>query len=92
MDSAPMENNHHYNHYHHHYHHTFLWILSVVQITLGSRMELVNRATLQPVEEGFIQYVPSSGDFVVRDFNRVLPSGSFYWSLPRQYLGNRVSS
>ena len=62
-----------------------------MQITLGSRLELVRRANLLPVEEGFIQYVPSSREFVVQDFNRAFPSGSYYWSLPRQYLGNRVS-
>ncbi|XP_076452135.1 basement membrane-specific heparan sulfate proteoglycan core protein-like isoform X4 [Babylonia areolata] len=66
--------------------------LQISQITLGNRMELVRRTTLQPVEEGFIQYVPSSGDFAVQDFGRTLPSGSYYWSLPRQYLGNRLTS
>ena len=40
MDVAPVEENH-YDH-HLHYHHTFLWILSVVHITLGSHMDLVN--------------------------------------------------
>nr|KAG5704759.1 hypothetical protein BaRGS_005215 [Batillaria attramentaria] len=66
--------------------------LQISQITLGNRLELVRRATLLPVEEGFVQYIPSSGEFLVQDFNRALPTGSFYWSLPRQYLGNRLTS
>jgi hypothetical protein len=62
----------------------------VFQITMGNRIELVRRANLLPAEAGLIQYIPTSGEFAVQDFNRVLPNGPYYWSLPAQYLGNRV--
>ncbi|XP_070207543.1 basement membrane-specific heparan sulfate proteoglycan core protein-like isoform X4 [Littorina saxatilis] len=66
--------------------------MQISQITMGSRLELVQRATLLPVEEGFIQYISSSSEFAVQDFNRAFPSGTYYWSLPAQYLGNRLTS
>ena len=61
------------------------------QITLGNRVELVRRPTMEPAEQAFIQYIPSSREFQVQDFNTVLRTGSYYWSLPYQYLSKRVS-
>ncbi|XP_025082607.1 basement membrane-specific heparan sulfate proteoglycan core protein-like isoform X8 [Pomacea canaliculata] len=66
--------------------------LQISQITLGNQLQLVRRTTLQPVEEGFVRYIPSSGEFLVQDLSRTLPSDTYYWSLPRQYLGNRLTS
>ncbi|XP_067659130.1 basement membrane-specific heparan sulfate proteoglycan core protein-like isoform X2 [Haliotis asinina] len=62
------------------------------QITLGNQIKMVRRADLLPVEEGFIQFLPTSRQFSVSDFDRVLQQGSYYWSLPSQYLGNRLTS
>ncbi|BFZ23346.1 hypothetical protein BsWGS_26385 [Bradybaena similaris] len=66
--------------------------LQISQITLGNQVALVRRTTLEPTEQGFIQYIPSSREFEVREFNNVLRSGSYYWSLPYQYLSKRLSS
>ncbi|XP_012944719.1 basement membrane-specific heparan sulfate proteoglycan core protein [Aplysia californica] len=66
--------------------------LQLSQITLGNRVELVRRTTLEPAEQAFIQYIPSSRQFQVDDFNSVLRTGSYYWSLPYQYLSKRLSS
>uniref|UniRef100_A0A0B7ATX1 Basement membrane-specific heparan sulfate proteoglycan core protein n=1 Tax=Arion vulgaris TaxID=1028688 RepID=A0A0B7ATX1_9EUPU len=66
--------------------------LQISQVTLGNQVALVRRTTLEPTEQGFIQYIPSSREFEVRDFNNILRSGSYYWSLPYQYLSKRLSS
>ncbi|XP_048238836.1 basement membrane-specific heparan sulfate proteoglycan core protein-like isoform X2 [Haliotis rufescens] len=62
------------------------------QITLGNQIQMVRRGDLLPVEDGFIQFLPTSRQFSVSDFDRVLQQGSYYWSLPSQYLGNRLTS
>ncbi|XP_041377591.1 basement membrane-specific heparan sulfate proteoglycan core protein-like isoform X3 [Gigantopelta aegis] len=62
------------------------------KITLGNQIHMIRRGDLSPVEEGFIQFVPSSRQFIVRDFRRQFPHGSYYWSLPTQFLGNRLTS
>ncbi|CAL1546871.1 unnamed protein product [Lymnaea stagnalis] len=66
--------------------------LQLSQITLGNQVSLVRRTTLEPAEPGFVQYIPSSREFQVTDFNNVLRTGSYYWSLPYQYLSKRLSS
>ncbi|KAK6175562.1 hypothetical protein SNE40_014001 [Patella caerulea] len=66
--------------------------LQTTQITLGNRLELVREGSLLPVESGLIQFLPSTREFSVQDFNRVLRGDSYYWKLPAQYLGNRISS
>lgn len=52
----------------------------------------MRRTTLEPAEQGFVQYIPASREFEVRDFNNLLRGGGYYWSLPYQYLTKRVSN
>ncbi|KAL5013503.1 hypothetical protein ScPMuIL_007773 [Solemya velum] len=49
--------------------------LHVTRITLANNMELVNRQTMQPVQQLYIDFYPNTKEHVVTDFHRVLPSG-----------------
>ncbi|KAH9488652.1 Basement membrane-specific heparan sulfate proteoglycan core protein, partial [Bulinus truncatus] len=66
--------------------------LQISQITLGNQVALVRRQNLEPAEPGFIQYIPTSSQFQVKEFNSFLRSGGYYWSLPTQFLNKRLSS
>ncbi|ESO88858.1 hypothetical protein LOTGIDRAFT_125410, partial [Lottia gigantea] len=52
----------------------------------------IAKGDLFPVEEGFITFIPSTREFSVQDFQQVLRGDSYYWKLPKQYLGNRITS
>ncbi|XP_064610527.1 LOW QUALITY PROTEIN: basement membrane-specific heparan sulfate proteoglycan core protein-like [Liolophura sinensis] len=66
--------------------------LSVSQIALGSELQVIRRDTKQAIEQAFIRSYPNKREFGISDFSRVLPTGSYYWNLPVQYLGNKLSS
>ena len=44
-----------------------------------------------PVEQRFVDFKPTTREFQVLDMTRALPTGSYYWTLPREFLGERVS-
>ena len=46
---------------------------------------------LIPVERGFVDFRPTTREYQVLDMSRALPAGRYYWSLPREFLGDRVS-
>lgn len=60
------------------------------QIALGAELQVIRRDTKEPIEQAFIRSYPDKREFGISDFSRVLPTGSYYWNLPRQYLGNKV--
>ncbi|GFO45203.1 basement membrane-specific heparan sulfate proteoglycan core protein, partial [Plakobranchus ocellatus] len=66
--------------------------LQYSQISLGNQVAVVRRDTMEPVEQSLIRYIPVSRQFEITDYNRVLRSGSWYWSLPYQYLSKRINS
>ncbi|XP_059170575.1 basement membrane-specific heparan sulfate proteoglycan core protein-like [Physella acuta] len=67
--------------------------LQLSQITLGNQVTLVRRRNgLEPGDQSIVQYIPSSREFQIREFNKILRSGSYYWSLPRQYLSKKLNS
>ncbi|KAK3801367.1 hypothetical protein RRG08_059069 [Elysia crispata] len=66
--------------------------LQYSQISLGNRVGIVRRDTLEPADDGYIEFIPVSREFKVTDYNTVLRSGSYYWKLPRQFLSKRISS
>ena len=45
---------------------------------------------LTPVEQRFVDFRPTTREYQVLDMTRALPTGSYYWSLPREFLGERV--
>lgn len=47
--------------------------------------------TLTPIDNAYINYRGQTGEYEVRDLYRALPSGRYYWKLPREYIGDRVS-
>ena len=61
------------------------------QISAGNTLDLVSRSNQQPLGAQFVQYLPTSSEFSVRDYSRRV-QGEYYWSLPRQFLENKVGS
>ncbi|KAK6966048.1 basement membrane-specific heparan sulfate proteoglycan core protein, partial [Biomphalaria glabrata] len=66
--------------------------LQISQITMGSQVNLVRRQNLEAAEPGIVQYIPTSRQFEVKDFNSILRTGSWYWSLPHQFLKKQLNS
>ncbi|RUS87348.1 hypothetical protein EGW08_004890, partial [Elysia chlorotica] len=66
--------------------------LQYSQISLGNQVAIVRRDTLEPADPEYVQYIPVSREFQVTDYNTILRTGSYYWSLPRQFLSKRISS
>ena len=65
------------------------------QIALANQLEFVRRdeddKDLTPVERGNVDFRPTTREYQVLDMSRALPAGRYYWSLPREFLGERVS-
>ena len=56
---------------------------------------MVDVNTSQPIDFRYVEKLPSggtySGFYQVGDGLRLIPLGIYYWSLPREFLGDRVS-
>ncbi|KAK2193775.1 hypothetical protein NP493_5g02050 [Ridgeia piscesae] len=65
--------------------------LYLSEVTIGNRLSLVNRQTQQPLDGTFVEFVPSSREFFVQDYSRRV-HGSFFWSLPSQFLNDKLTS
>lgn len=66
-----------------------------VQISLANTMEFVRREveeTLTPIDQSYVNYRRRTGEYEVLDLTRALPQGRYYWKLPREFLGERVSN
>ncbi|XP_038076283.1 basement membrane-specific heparan sulfate proteoglycan core protein-like isoform X2 [Patiria miniata] len=57
---------------------------------IGSRSRVDGSITT--VAETFIQVNPNTEEVTVLDLNRRLPAGDYYWVLPAQLLGNKLTS
>ncbi|KAL3861185.1 hypothetical protein ACJMK2_007245 [Sinanodonta woodiana] len=66
--------------------------LSISRISLVSPLQLVDRNSPQKVEQAFIEFLPSTREYQVQDVFKVLPAADYYWSLPREFLGERLTS
>ncbi|XP_069115040.1 basement membrane-specific heparan sulfate proteoglycan core protein-like isoform X2 [Argopecten irradians] len=67
--------------------------LHVSQIQLYGTMSLVdetNRGESIPANVNINEV--SRGTFLIRDFIEVLPAGNYYWRLPNEFLGDRLTT
>jgi len=46
---------------------------------------------LTPIDSALVNYKGQTGEYEVRDMLRSLPSGTYYWKLPREFIGDKVS-
>lgn len=56
-------------------------------------MKMVNVNTSLSIDERYVEYLPSGdygGFYQVGDGLRLVPPGIYYWSLPGEFLGDRV--
>jgi hypothetical protein len=54
---------------------------------------MVNLNSSLPIDERYVEYLPSGeygGFYQVGDGLRLVPPGIYYWSLPGEFLGERV--
>jgi len=62
-----------------------------LQIDAGSGIELVNERTRQPIQPNVVEFDPLTRQFIVRDYWRLVDTTDNYmWSLPSQFLHNKV--
>lgn len=47
---------------------------------------------LVPVDQTFVDYRQRTGEYQVQDMSRRLTQGRYYWQLPREFIGERVSA
>ncbi|XP_060586623.1 basement membrane-specific heparan sulfate proteoglycan core protein-like isoform X4 [Ruditapes philippinarum] len=47
---------------------------------------------LVPVDQTFVNFRQRTGEYQVQDISRALPQGSYYWQMPREFLGERLTS
>ncbi|CAH1774180.1 unnamed protein product, partial [Owenia fusiformis] len=62
------------------------------QIVLGNQLPLMKKDRSQELDATVVDYVASSREFVVNNYYNRVQRGTFYWSLPRQFLGNQLNS
>lgn len=56
-------------------------------------MKMVNVNTSLSIDERYVEFLPSGdygGFYQVGDGLRLVPPGIYYWSLPGEFLGDRV--
>lgn len=66
----------------------------MMQIDLVGELTMVNVNTSLPIDQRYVEYLPSgdySGFYQVGDGLRLVPPGIYYWSLPGEFLGERVN-
>lgn len=69
-----------------------VWLL---QIDLVGELKMVNLNSSLPIDERYVEYLPTGeygGFYQVGDGLRLVPPGIYYWSLPGEFLGERVHS
>lgn len=64
---------------------------TIFQINIGNTLEIVDRHNQRPLEKQVFRYDARSREFAIYDYSRTVRGSNFYWSLPRQFLGNKVS-
>nr|XP_022341960.1 basement membrane-specific heparan sulfate proteoglycan core protein-like isoform X4 [Crassostrea virginica] len=69
--------------------------LQITKIDLVGELTMVNVNTSLPIDQRYVEYLPSgdySGFYQVGDGLRLVPPGIYYWSLPGEFLGERLTS
>ncbi|XP_034337833.2 basement membrane-specific heparan sulfate proteoglycan core protein isoform X5 [Magallana gigas] len=69
--------------------------LQISKIDLVGEMKMVNVNTSLSIDERYVEYLPSGdygGFYQVGDGLRLVPPGIYYWSLPGEFLGDRLTS
>lgn len=64
-----------------------------MQIDLVGEMKMVNVNTSLSIPDYYVEFLPSGdygGFYQVGDGLRLVPPGIYYWSLPGEFLGDRV--
>ena len=57
---------------------------------MGNTMRLASRDNVaQPEMVRFVDFQSSTRTFSIRDYSNII-SGVYYWSLPEQFVGNKV--
>ena len=63
----------------------------VEQIGLVNSVSLLRRDRNEEIQENVVSFKANTREYQVLDFSRILTPGSYYWSLPNEFLGERVS-
>ncbi|KAK3104524.1 hypothetical protein FSP39_004009 [Pinctada imbricata] len=69
--------------------------LQISRINLIGEMKMINFDTKVSIDTRYVERLPSgeySGFYQVGDGLRLIPQGIYYWSLPREFLGDRLTS
>jgi hypothetical protein len=61
------------------------------QINLIGEMSLIDTNASKAVDQIYVQQIPSLRGAQVSSFNRLPRNMHYYWSLPREFLSERVS-
>ena len=62
------------------------------EISIGNALEVVDRINRRPLDASVYRYDGRSREFVIRDYSRAVRGSGYYWSLPKHFLGNKVTS
>ncbi|XP_074655735.1 basement membrane-specific heparan sulfate proteoglycan core protein-like [Tubulanus polymorphus] len=64
------------------------------QLVVGSTLAVVSKSDQSDLFTGrpVVDYSPSTRAFTIRDYDRKIPRGNYYWSLPKHFLGNKLGS
>ncbi|XP_061163155.1 basement membrane-specific heparan sulfate proteoglycan core protein-like [Saccostrea echinata] len=69
--------------------------LQISKIDLVGELTMVNVDSSLPIDSRYVEYLPSGeygGFYQVGDGLRLVPPGIYYWSLPGEFLGDRLTS
>ncbi|XP_052285983.1 basement membrane-specific heparan sulfate proteoglycan core protein-like isoform X3 [Dreissena polymorpha] len=70
--------------------------LNVSRISLVNRLQFVKEdvagGRTDPIDATLVNYRVNTGEHEVLDISRNLPAGRYYWKLPREFLGDRLTS
>jgi hypothetical protein len=66
-------------------------IICCLQITIGNSLPLVGRDSRDELGDQFVEYNPLTRQFTVREYNRRVTGGQYYFGLPNMFLNNKVS-
>ena len=67
-----------------------MFLFLSVQLSLGNELKLTTEDLSRTLDSTFVEFIPARSEFSVRDYNRRVRQGTYYWSMPRQFLGKKV--
>ena len=65
--------------------------MCVWQITPGNNVKMVTREAQEELDTTLVAYTPAERKFSVQDYYQRIRGRDYFWSLPRQFLGNKVA-